>query len=111
MTWYRFNDTSNSLTIFIFVKPFASVNKISGFMPNNDALIVNIKAPAAEGKANAALCSFLAAKFELSASKVAFLKGKRSRYKQIVIKDIDKTQTNQIIDTCQGEVTKNRLSI
>jgi hypothetical protein len=53
------------------------------------ALIVRVSAPALEGRANRAVCRLLADHLDIAPSKVAIIKGERSRDKLIEVQGLD----------------------
>lgn len=63
------------------VIPNASRDEITGWL--GDALKIKLQAPPLEGRANAALCAFLATALDLPKSAVTVLSGKTSRLKQV----------------------------
>ncbi|MEY3774606.1 MAG: hypothetical protein RLZZ129_1386 [Verrucomicrobiota bacterium] len=63
------------------VIPNASRDEITGWL--GDALKIKLQAPPLEGRANAALCTFLATALDLPKSAVTVLSGKTSRLKQV----------------------------
>lgn len=69
--------------IKVKVIPNAKKNEIVGQL--GDVLKIKLKAPAVEGKANAALVEFLAEKFGVKKNQVKIMAGLRSRQKIIKI--------------------------
>jgi uncharacterized protein len=65
------------------VNPNAKVDQIAG--EHGRVIRIKLRAPALEGKANAALLSFLATKLEIQKSAVLLERGQRSRDKLIRI--------------------------
>ncbi|HRI81337.1 MAG TPA: DUF167 domain-containing protein [Opitutaceae bacterium] len=63
------------------VIPNASRDEIIGWL--GDALKIKLQAPPLEGRANAALCAFLANTLDLPKSAVTMLSGKTSRLKKV----------------------------
>ena len=72
-----------SCTLAVKAIPNAPRNEISGWL--GDALKVKVHAPPVEGKANDALCEFLAEAFGLPRRAVTLLRGETSRQKVIQI--------------------------
>ncbi|WP_197322051.1 DUF167 domain-containing protein [Saccharomonospora sp. NB11] len=56
-----------------------------------EALVVSVRAPAVDGKANAAVCTVLARAFGVRARDVTVVKGQRSRDKLVEVPDGDGT--------------------
>jgi len=67
---------------------------------HGDALKVLLQAPPIDGKANDALCSFLAEIFAVKRQSVVLLSGESSRQKRILIKNAT-TLPSLIIKSCK----------
>ncbi len=65
------------------IVPNAKQNKVMG--ERGAAIKIRLRAPAVEGKANAALRSFLAEELNISASRITLTRGQKSREKLICI--------------------------
>lgn len=74
---------ANFCTLAIAAVPNAPRSEIVGWL--GDALKIKIHAPPLEGRANAALCEFLAKRLELSRRAVTLARGDTSRRKVIRI--------------------------
>jgi uncharacterized protein (TIGR00251 family) len=70
-------------TIRVHVIPNAKIDKVVG--EHGDAIKVKLRAPAVEGKANAALRRFLAEKLSIPQRAIVLERGERSRDKVIRI--------------------------
>jgi uncharacterized protein (TIGR00251 family) len=70
-------------TLRFHVVPNAKENEVVG--RHGVAIKVKLRAPAVEGKANAALRSFLAEELNISASRITLTRGQKSREKLICI--------------------------
>jgi len=79
--------TPKGVTLSCRVQPRASRNALAGVM--GDSLKVALTAPPVDGKANAALCRFLADKAGLPRSSVQILSGETSRTKVILFIGIE----------------------
>lgn len=79
--------TSASCTIAIKAIPNAPRSEVIGWL--GDALKVKVHAPAVEGRANEALCEFLADSLELPRRAVTVLRGDTSRQKVLRIDGLD----------------------
>jgi uncharacterized protein (TIGR00251 family) len=75
--------SASSCTIAIKAIPNAPRNQIVGWL--GEALKVKVHAPPLEGRANDALCEFLAESFGLSRRAVTVLRGDTSRQKTVRI--------------------------
>jgi hypothetical protein len=76
-----------SCTLAIKAIPNAPRSEVVGWL--GDALKVKVHAPPVEGRANAALCDFLAATLGLPRRAVTVLRGDTSRLKTVRIDGLD----------------------
>jgi uncharacterized protein (TIGR00251 family) len=74
---------SSSCTLAIKAIPNAPRNEVIGWL--GDALKVKVHAPPVEGRANAALCEFLAGALQLPRRAVTVVRGDTSRQKTVRI--------------------------
>ena len=70
-------------TIRVHVVPNAKIDKVVG--EHAGAIKIRLRAPAVEGKANAALISFLAARLKVPKLTIVLLRGYKSRDKLVRI--------------------------
>ena len=70
-------------TLRFHIVPNAKQNEVMG--EHGAAIKIKLRAPAVEGKANAALRSFLAEELNISASRITLTRGQKSREKLICI--------------------------
>jgi uncharacterized protein (TIGR00251 family) len=89
--------TSDGVTIDVVVRPKSSRNEIAG--RHGDRLKIKLTAPPADGKANAALISFLAKKLGVPKSSVEIVRGQTSRIKTVRISGIAEAEAKQILFT------------
>lgn len=73
--------TAPHCVLAVKVSPHAPRDEIAGWL--GDALKIKLQAPPVEGRANAALCAFLAAQLQLPKSAVTVLTGETSRQKRL----------------------------
>ncbi len=73
-------------TLRFHVVPNAKIDKVVG--EHGNAIKIKLRAPAVEGKANAALRSFLAGKLQISERQVVMEHGHKSREKVIRIDEM-----------------------
>jgi len=88
-TWYRWEGEALILTLRIQTR--ASVDAIDAAI--GDALRVRLRAPPADGKANARLNAFLAKLFDVPRRQVEIIRGAHSRSKVLRIKSPVKLPT------------------
>lgn len=81
---------SDSLILSVRVQPRASKDEIAGIL--DGALKIHLQAPAAEGRANRALCEFLASLLKTPRSAVRILSGERRRTKRVEIRGVTQHQ-------------------
>ena len=74
-------------TLRIHVVPNAMVDKVVG--EHGGAIKIKLRAPAAKGKANAALITFLAQTLAISQQQITLESGKKSRRKLIRVEGLD----------------------
>lgn len=80
----------NSCTLAIKVTPNAPRTEIVGWL--GDALKIKVHAPPVEGRANDALCDFLAAHLRLPRRAVTVLRGDTSRQKLVRVHGLTPAQ-------------------
>jgi hypothetical protein len=81
MSWCRPCD--QGVILRLHVVPRSSRTQIAG--RHGDALKIKLQAPPVDGKANKALCKFLARKARLPTSSVYLVSGESARAKQVMI--------------------------
>lgn len=81
MNWYQPRPDGWLLTLH--VQPGAKVTAVSGL--HGEALKIRLAAPPVDGKANAALCQFLARCFEVPQAAVELVSGASSRQKRVLV--------------------------
>lgn len=79
--WYRRN--GEVLTLTLHVQPGAKRSEVSGL--HGDALKIRLAAPPIEGRANAALCKFIAETFGVPQRQVELKQGAQSRHKVVAV--------------------------
>ena len=84
-----------AVTFKVRVQARASRNEIAGVVAG--ALKVRLQAPAIEGRANAALCEYLALLLKTPKSAVRILGGDRSRIKRVEIRGVHEQQVLELL--------------
>jgi len=79
-------------TLSVRVQPRAFRNEVAGLV--GDTLKIKLTAPPVDGEANAACLAFLAALLDLPPSKLAIIRGQRSRTKLIRITGLTKNEVH-----------------
>lgn len=85
-SWLR-EDGDGALVLSVHVQPGARTTGVAGLY--GDALKLRLAAPPVDGKANAALCQFLADYCGVAKSSVTVLSGHSSRAKRVRIEGMD----------------------
>src|SRR2546423_15557072 len=80
-------------TLRFHIVPNAKQNKVMG--EHGTAIKIHLRAPALEGKANAALRSFLAERLKISEGKIVLESGRKSREKVIHIEGLDEPEVRR----------------
>ncbi len=87
--------TDDGFIVPLVVEPGASCSRLYG--EHDGRLKVSVAAPPQHGKANRALCKFLAAQLGLRQSQVRLLSGHKSRQKEVLIERVSKGTLDAII--------------
>jgi uncharacterized protein len=80
-SWYHWQ--GDRLILTVQIQPRAKHNEIVG--PHGDALKVRLTAPPVDGKANAALCEWIADVCAVAKTRVTILSGLTGRRKRLAI--------------------------
>jgi len=84
----------------IRVQPGAKANEIVGWVPDargGEALKIRLRAPAVEGKANAALIEFLAETLGLRCRQITLERGDKSREKVVCVEGMTIEQVREAV--------------
>lgn len=90
------HSSKNGVTLEVVLTPRASQNKILGMY--NERLKVSIMAPPVDGKANTALCKFIAKIMGVPPSNVSVVRGHTSREKSLEILGISEEVALSALD-------------
>jgi uncharacterized protein (TIGR00251 family) len=85
-SWRREANISQMAILRFHIVPNAKVNKVVG--EHGAAIKIKLRAPAVEGKANAALRRFLAEELRISQRQIVLERGEKSREKVIRIEGL-----------------------
>lgn len=80
-------------TLRVHVVPNAKIDKVVG--DHGGAIKIKLRAPAVEGKANAALISFLAERLNVPERTIVLLRGQKSRDKVIRIDGLSEEEVRR----------------
>ena len=92
----HFQWQGKDLLLFCHLQPNASKNEFSGL--HGDRLKIRIKAPAVDGKANAAIIEFLSREFSVAKNQVIIEQGELGRQKTIRIQSPQKIPLESLIE-------------
>lgn len=86
-SWWRSDE--HGVLLDVHVVPGASTDEVAGL--HGGRLRVRVRAPAVEGKANTALCRFIAKELGVRRTAITVVRGERSRDKTLRIVGYDAT--------------------
>ena len=92
------------LILDLRVVPNAGRDALVGAM--GEAYKVKVRAPAVDGKANAALLEFLAEALDLRASQVSLVSGEKSRMKRVAFSGLDEAGREEVVRRMAGGTKK-----
>lgn len=98
MTVLRVEERGGDLSFRVRATPRARASALAG-VDDEGVLRVRVAAPPVEGKANDALCAFLAGSLGIRASAVRIASGEGSRYKIVVVTGVSR---ERLTDICGG---------
>ena len=87
--------TADGVVFTVRVQPRASRDQVTGVI--DGAMSVRLKAPALEGRANEALCEYLAQLLKTPKSAVRILSGDRSRLKRIAVRGVTELEIRALL--------------
>ncbi|PTD96641.1 DUF167 domain-containing protein [Pseudothauera lacus] len=85
MGWLRL--VGDAVVLALHVQPNARHTEFAG--PHGEAMKLRLAAPPVDGKANAALCAFLATYCEVPRAAVQLISGESARAKRVRIEGVD----------------------
>ncbi len=85
LPWLR--EMADGVVLSVHVQPNARKTEFVG--PHGDAMKLRLAAPPVDGKANAALCAFVATYCGVAKSRVSLISGESARAKRVRIDDPD----------------------
>lgn len=88
-------ETDDGLAVALLVEPGAGRDRLYG--EHGGRLKLSVTAPPEKGKANKAVCKFLAAELGISRSQVHILSGHNSRLKEVLIERVSRDALDAII--------------
>jgi uncharacterized protein len=88
------SDVSSS-TVSVRVRAGAHRDEVAGVL--DGVVLVRVAAPAHEGRANRALCRLLAKRLAVAPSRVAIVRGHRSREKLVAVDGIDQASVDRAL--------------
>jgi uncharacterized protein len=101
MNWYRRDGARDSVEIDVHVQPNASRTRCVGM--HGDAVKIQVAAVPEDGRANAALCEFVAARLRVPGRSVSVKRGAASRRKTLALADLPPGMTpDALLAALQG---------
>ena len=85
--------TDRGFKLLLFIQPKSSKNEIVGL--HNGALKIKLTAPPVDGKANAALISFLAEVLQTPRRNLEILHGETGRHKAVLVTELAETDIRE----------------
>ena len=86
---------ADGVVLTLHIQPGAKTSEVVGL--HGEALKIRLAAPPVDGKANAALLAFLAAKVSVGRTAVQLLSGESSRAKRVRIAGVDVERVRQAL--------------
>jgi len=93
MTWI--SAEAGGVALRLHIQPGAKRTEVVGL--HGDALKIRLASPPVDGKANAALISFLAEQLGVSRADVEIVGGQSSRAKRVRVTDVSETDVRAIL--------------
>jgi len=93
---YKMHDGKRGAAIAVRITPRASKNEIAEIL-NDGTIKIRLTAPPVEGKANAALLSFLAGIFDVNTSRLDIVAGFTGRDKLVTVTDLSPEEVHEKI--------------
>lgn len=91
MSWLKAQ--GDDALLVLHIQPGAKKTEIAG--PHGDALKIRLAAPPVDGKANAALIDFLAARLDIPKARITLVAGQSSRSKRVAINGLDPARVRE----------------
>ncbi len=95
MSGLRVRETREGCVFRVHVVPGSRQDAVAGF--HGDALRIRLKAPPVEGKANQALCAFLAERLGVSVDAVEIIAGHASRRKIVRVSGVTADRVRDLL--------------
>ena len=83
--WLR--EEEGAVVLVLHAQPGAKRTEVAG--PHGDALRIRLAAPPVDGKANKALCKLIAERAGVAPSRVAVVRGAKSREKLVEVRGVE----------------------
>lgn len=98
MSWYQ--QTSDGWIVSLHIQPGAKKTEVVGL--HGEALKIRLAAPPVDGKANAALCAFVAECLDVPKRQVQVVAGLTSRQKRVAVHHVDSTLEKKLLGLVTG---------
>lgn len=103
MSWYQ--QTSDGWIINLHIQPGAKKTEVVGL--HGEALKIRLAAPPVDGKANAALCVFVAECLDVPKRQVEVVAGLSSRQKRVAVHQADLLQEKKLLELIPGAIVNS----
>lgn len=90
--WYKVDE--DAVTLFIYAKPNARKNEITGFFGDPIRLAIKINSPPVDGQANLELVKYLSKILDIPKKNITLASGSTSKFKNVILSG----QKSDIID-------------
>ncbi|HRE18783.1 MAG TPA: DUF167 family protein [Rhodocyclaceae bacterium] len=94
MSWYRLAADGSAL-LHLHIQPGAKTSEVVGL--HGEALKLRLAAPPVDGKANAALLTFLAEQLGVAKSSLELLRGETSRQKTVKASGVSEEELRRLL--------------
>lgn len=89
MSWFQ--QRPDGCLLILHVQPGARRTEVAGL--HGDALKIRLAAPPVDGKANAALCQYVARRLDVAAGAVELVAGASSRHKRLLVRGVQSPES------------------
>lgn len=103
MSWYQ--QTADGWIVSLHIQPGAKRTEVVGL--HGEALKIRLAAPPVDGKANAALCAFIAECLNVPKRQVEVVAGLSSRQKRVAVHQADLLLENKLLGLIPGSIVSS----
>lgn len=103
MSWFQ--QIADGWIVSMHIQPGAKKTEVVGL--HGDALKIRLAAPPVDGKANAALCAFVAECLDVPKRHVEVVAGLTSRQKRVAVHHVDSTLEKKLLSLASGPMVNS----